>query len=113
MKFFTNIKKGRTDNQKNIISLISAFLITLVIIFIWSPFKNNKNNNFEIIEEKKLSSISPVQMIKEEFSKAFSSFKEIKEEEFLIEEIPINDILIEIVQSTSTEATTTNEIESN
>jgi hypothetical protein len=110
MSIFTKIISGRSDGQKNIFSLFVALVITASIITIWSPFKNTKNDNLEIQEEKKLSSISPVQMIKEEFSKALSSFQEVNLEEIPMDEVPVNNIPIEIIQSTSTEATTTSDI---
>jgi len=63
------------DNQKKIFSLALAATLTLIIVVIWYSFGDKKTNQVagEKVESK-LSSISPVQMIKDEFSKAFSEF---------------------------------------
>ena len=64
------------DNQKKIFSLISAVVLTLVIVVVWFSFTSSSANTQLAAEqsESKLSSLSPMQVIKDEFSKAFSGF---------------------------------------
>ena len=70
--------RQRPENQKKIISLVSAAVITLIIVFIWYgyPFRSTNTNSVEANNDK-LSSVSPFQVIKDEFSKAFTSSKSI------------------------------------
>jgi len=79
MGILDNIKQ-KPDNQKRVFSLIMAIILTLIIVIIWFSFSDNSTANKLADEGNKLSSISPMQVIKEEFSKAFSNFKEIKED---------------------------------
>ena len=65
-----------TDNQKKIFSLALAAVITLVIVVIWYSLGDKKNNQIAEETEIKLSSVSPMQVIKDEFSKAFAGFNE-------------------------------------
>jgi hypothetical protein len=72
--------RQRPDNEKKIISLVSAGVITLIILIVWisfSGFKEDLNTEQVAMEDKTLSSISPVEVIKEEFGKAISNFKQI------------------------------------
>jgi hypothetical protein len=70
-----NIIRQKTDNQKKIFSLVMASLLTLIIVVVWFSF-NEETKTQKIVKEEpsKLSSISPIDMIKDEFSKAFSDF---------------------------------------
>ncbi len=72
-----NSMRERPDNQKKIFSLITAVILTLIIVVVWFSFGENKaDNDLAGAEPAKLSSLSPIQVIKDEFSKAFSNFKE-------------------------------------
>jgi len=84
-----------SENKKKIFSLALAAVLTLIIVVIWYSFGDKKSNQVagEKVESK-LSSISPVQMIKDEFSKAFSGFND-----------KVNEP-VEIIESTSTASTT-------
>ena len=64
-----------SDNQKKIFSLALAAVITLIIVVVWYSFGDKKNNQIAEETEPKLSSLSPMQVIKDEFSKAFSGIK--------------------------------------
>jgi hypothetical protein len=107
-----NLIRQQSDGQKKIVSLVTAVILTLIIVFVWYSFSNsNGSEELAVNEPSKLSSISPVQMIKDEFSKAFSNFKETTEQLDLstttesTSTVPI--VPIEIIEATST-ATTTN-----
>jgi hypothetical protein len=78
MGILTKIRQ-RPDNQKKIFSLVTAGVLTVIIIVVWLSF-NKTSINTKVEDPDKLSSISPVQVIKEEFSKALSGFKESTEE---------------------------------
>lgn len=68
--------KSRPENEKRVFSLVSAIVLTLVIVFVWFSFGGEDEPKEVAVEETKLSSISPIQVIKDEFSKAFSGFNE-------------------------------------
>ena len=72
MGILTNIKQ-KTDSQKKVISLVVALVLTLVIVVVWFSFSSISVDT-ELPGESagKLSSISPWQTIKDEFSSAFS-----------------------------------------
>lgn len=73
-----NTIRQKPDSQKKILSLVLAFILTLFIVGFWFSFdRKSASNDMAGEEVSKLSSISPIQMIKEEFSKAFSGFSEI------------------------------------
>lgn len=97
------------DNQKKIFSVAASAVVTLIIVVVWSSFGTSSANS-QVAGEKvnKLSSVSPVQMIKEEFSKAFSSFnKNMPNEESSSTKI-INTVPVEILSATSSpQASTT------
>lgn len=106
-----NYIKQKSDSQKKFFSLVSAIILTLVIILIWLSFSPNISDKEMVTEENKLSSISPFQMIKDEFSRAFSGFnKQVGEiENFNLENDDLNNIdmssstvIIEIIDATST-----------
>jgi hypothetical protein len=66
--------KQRPDSEKKLFSLVLAGVITLVIVMGYFSFSNSDPKVED--ESGKLSSVSPIQMIKDEFSKAFSGFGE-------------------------------------
>jgi hypothetical protein len=71
MKFLNKIK-SRPSHEKNVVSLVLAGLFTFIIFSVWLGFGSNK----DIQEEtNKLSSVSPIQIIKEEFGRAYTDFK--------------------------------------
>jgi biopolymer transport protein ExbD len=109
MNFFKNIKGNKTDNQKNIISLVLAVLLTLIIVFVWSPFKNNRSKEVSIdseTEESRLSSISPIAVIKEEFSRMWSVFE--GHDTFVPKE---DEVTIEFLEIASSSETSLEELE--
>ena len=61
-----------SDSEKKIFSLISAVVLTLIIVVTWFSFTNSSASDNKIDTQDRLSSISPVQVIKDEFSKVFS-----------------------------------------
>jgi hypothetical protein len=66
-----------SESKKKILALVGAAVLTLVIVGFWySLTKDTSNNKNVVTGEDKLSSISPMQVIKDEFSKAFSGFNE-------------------------------------
>ena len=60
------------DNQKKIFSLATATVLTLVVIVLWSSTTGSANSQMAEKKTDKLSSISPMQVIKDQFSKAFA-----------------------------------------
>ena len=96
MGILNSIRK-KSDNQKKVISLFLALTATFFIVGIWYSFTNNSP-----VDNDKLSSVSPWQMIKEEFSKAFSDFNS----DITISEnkssIPVEIILDNLSTSTAT-----------
>lgn len=79
MSILTKIRQ-RPDNEKKVFSLVTAGVLTLIIFIVWISFtRTSKTLSTEQVatEDKTLSSISPIQVIKEEFGKAISNFKEI------------------------------------
>ena len=67
------------DNKKKIFSLATAAAVTLVIAVVWFS-SNTSSADTKVAGEEvnKLSSVSPMQVIKDEFSKAFSSYNSMK-----------------------------------
>jgi hypothetical protein len=107
--------RQKPDNQKKIFSLVSALVLTFIIIVVWISF--NKDFSASKVVEKepsKLSSISPIQMIKEEFSKAFSDFNA-KVSDLEIDSLMASSSLIseEIMEATSTATSTASTTENN
>lgn len=72
MDELTRIRQ-RSNNQKNLLSLFIALILTLVIVFVWYSFSNNTNQPVREETPNTLSSLSPLQVIKDEFSQAFAS----------------------------------------
>ena len=93
--------RAMPDNKKKIISLATATAITLVIIVIWFSFNTSSANTKEGREEvNKLSSVSPMQVIKDEFSKAFASYNSMKSD---LNIIPASSTIpIEVVTASTT-----------
>jgi len=110
MSFLDKIRE-KSDHQKKIFSFVSALVLTLVIIVVWLSFSQKSGDNFAVDrQENKLSSVSPIQMIKDEFSEAYSSFNKQIEETGPVEIVTEN---LEVSSSTATStdlSTTTEEI---
>ena len=88
------------ENNNKIFSVAMAAILTLVIVVVWFSFsKDSANDQVAVEKSNKLSSLSPWQVIKEEFSKAFSGLSE----EF--EAVSSSTIPIEIIVATSTDNT--------
>lgn len=66
--------RQKSDQQKKVFSLVTALILTAVIVVVWFSFNNVSFNGQMPDGSDKLSSVSPIQMIKDEFSKAFSNF---------------------------------------
>lgn len=66
--------REKPDNQKKLFALTGAIILTLVIVFVWYSFGANRQADdlAAAVSESKLSSVSPWQVIKDEFSDAFS-----------------------------------------
>ena len=70
-----NTIKQKPENQKKVMSLVLALILTLFIVGLWFSFSYNSSNETAGGEQNKLSSVSPWQVVKDEFSKAFSGLK--------------------------------------
>lgn len=70
--------RQRPDNQKKLFSLVMAIILTLIIVVVWYSFTSNSGSKQIAGEEtpNTLSSLSPLQVIKDEFSKAFSGISD-------------------------------------
>lgn len=89
-----------SDSKKKILSLVGAALLTLIIVGFWySLTKDPSDSKNAVTGENKLSSISPIQIIKDEFSKAFANFNQVTED---IGTTSTSTIPIEIISATST-----------
>ena len=105
--------RQKSDNEKKIFSLISAVVITLVIVVVWSSFTGRSASDNEIDTQNKLSSISPIQVIKDEFSKLFSTLGSNVKASSSTTTVPIEIIKEETGSpslGTSTESTTIKKI---
>jgi glucan phosphoethanolaminetransferase (alkaline phosphatase superfamily) len=106
--------RQKPNDQKKIFSLVSALVLTLIIIVVWISF--NKDFSASKVVEKepsKLSSISPIKMIKEEFSKAFSDFNT-KMTDLEINSTASSSLISEeIIEATSTVTSTASTTENN
>lgn len=103
MGILSSIKR-RSDSEKNVFSFFTAIIFTLVIVGVWFSFKSAYSNNQANGEkENKLSSLNPVQVIKDEFSRAFSNTKtdQVSNSAALIE-VPVEDLSKPFVVSTTT-----------
>src|SRR3990172_1406233 len=61
-----NSIRQKPDSQKRVISLVLALILTFFIVGFWYSFTGSSSDN-----KGKLSSVSPWQMIKGEFSRVF------------------------------------------
>jgi hypothetical protein len=97
------------DNQKKIFSLALAATLTLIIVVVWFSL-GEKSTNEALIKENRLSSISPIQVIKEEFSKAFSGFSASVADinSSSTDNISTSSISIETIEESTSTASTTN-----
>jgi hypothetical protein len=102
MSILTKIRQW-PDNRKRVFSLVSALVLTLVILILW--LSTGSSQVLPQAEESKLSSISPMQVIKDEFTKAVSDFKENTNQD--IEEVSSSTTPVEIIVATT--STTTNQ----
>jgi hypothetical protein len=75
MGILTYIRQ-KTDKEKKLLSLVLAAILTLFITLACFPFIAGSDKKQSDVSNNKLSSVSPIQMIKDEFSKAFSAFGE-------------------------------------
>lgn len=69
MGILTKIRQ-KPDHQKKMFSLVSALILTLIIVAAWYSFSNISVKT-QLPADDKLSSVSPLQVIKDEFAKAF------------------------------------------
>jgi len=112
--------KQKPEKQKKFISLTTAIILTLIIVVIWLSYGRATNSQAGVEKVDKLSSISPWQMIKEEFSKAFNGYDEAlneimattstSTEEFInasSSTTTITSVPIEIINEASTTSTST------
>ena len=104
------IIRQRPKNQKKVFSFVTAIVLTFFIVGIWFSF--SKNSDEKLAGEKKdtLSSISPIQMIKDEFSKAFSNLSEETSDLESSSTVQVEVIQDDLLVSTSSATTTASEI---
>ena len=99
--------RQRPDNQKKVFALVSAGALTLVIVALWFSFtRDSAPAETTQKEENKLSSVSPIQMIKDEFSKAFSDMKKNTDELLETGAESTSTVPIEVIEATSTASST-------
>lgn len=119
MGILSNLRQ-KPDNQKNFFSLVTAVILTLVIVIVWASFTKQSFSTEMSIDSGKLSSISPIQMIKDEFSKAVSGLNDnlaeldnlVAEDEFATS--TVTDSVTDFLLASSTDdgiATTANSVE--
>jgi len=109
-----NSIRQKPDNQKKLFSLVSAIILTLLIVFVWYSFTSNLDSTNMAGEDKPstLSSLSPLQVIKDEFSKAYDSITGKVSDSVATDTVPI-EIVSESLVSSSTEnilATSTEDV---
>lgn len=95
--------RQKTDKQKKIFSLVSAAVLTVIIVGSYFSLTDNLGpDQVKENEPSKLSSVRPLQMIKEEFSKVFSK----------PDSLSSSSLPVEIIEATTSESeistTTTN-----
>jgi hypothetical protein len=89
-----NTIKQKPESQKKVISLVISLIFTIFIVGIWFSLTYKKGDTEMANEEQnKLSSLSPIQVIKNEFSKVFS---DIKKNTDTLSSTTLNNIPIEI-----------------
>lgn len=69
-----NYLRQKSDKQKRLFSFVFALVLTGSIFIVWVSF-SPRSTDVVAVEENKLSSRSPLGVLKEEFSKAFSGFQ--------------------------------------
>lgn len=69
-----NMIRQRPDNQKSTFSVIMALVLTFFVVALWYSFSRNSSSDQAVQDDNKLSSISPLQVIKDEFSKLGAIF---------------------------------------
>ena len=104
MGLLTKIRQ-RPDNQKKMFSLVTAAALTVIIFVVWLSF--NGVSNQPKADSSKLSSVSPLGVIKDEFSKAFSNFKDITTEMNATDTTTSTATSTDMNIATSTEVSTT------
>ena len=66
--------RAKSDKEKNIIALVSAGIITLIVVILWlgfAPAEKKKSDS-----DLKLSSISPFETFKEQFGQIKQDFSD-------------------------------------
>ena len=105
MGILTKIRQ-RPDNQKKIFAFVGAGVLTLVIIIAWLGFTTSAANT-KVENPDKLSSLSPWQIIKDEFSKALTNFKQTTTDiSSTSESLSSSTIPIQVIEATSTATST-------
>ena len=101
--------RSKSDKEKNIISLVSAGVITLIIIILWLGFGASKEIKKDE-SDSKLSEISPFETFKEQFSEITGSFKDNLNK--AVQEIDKlgQSTSTEIIQSTTISTSTDNQV---
>jgi len=96
---FLNIIRQKSDSQKSLFSIVTALVLTFFVVALWFSFSNNSSD--DQVNNDKLSSISPMQVIKEEFSKMFSVF-----DSNISDSASSSPIIVEIVPDLATSSGT-------
>jgi hypothetical protein len=95
--------RQRPYEQRKIISLLTAIVLTIIIVAVWFSFSSFGKNQ-RPGDDSRLSSVSPFQMIREQFSEAFS---DLDKGMTALEEVSSSTILLETINSaTSTDIST-------
>ncbi|OHA46985.1 MAG: hypothetical protein A2541_01025 [Candidatus Taylorbacteria bacterium RIFOXYD2_FULL_36_9] len=97
MGLLTNIRQ-KSDGSKKLLALIIAIILTLIIVGLWFSFTAKTAADDQIVNQKPslLSSLSPWQVIKEEFSKVFSDLS--KKSDVIIP--------VEVIEATTSDSLT-------
>jgi len=106
------IIRQRPENQKRVFSFVAAIVLTFFIVGIWFSFSKNSDEELAGEQKETLSSISPIQMIKEEFSKAFSNLGEETSDSESSSTVQVEVIQEDLMVSTSSATTTATSTES-
>lgn len=107
MGILTKLRQ-KTDSQKRMYSFFSALILTIIIFIVWLSFNSGlpKNQTIAENEETKLSSLSPWQVIQEEFSKIFNNDNNIDLSTSTFE-VASSTVISEEITATSTDSATT------
>lgn len=111
MGILNSIRQG-PDNKKKIFSFVMALIFTFFIVGLWFSFSNNSVSDKASGVQDKLSSVSPWQVIKDDFSKAFSGlngemFDTTEESSTTVQVEIVSDDLIDNSASSSDEIIST------